>query len=603
MNCKISVFEYLGQKIMFLPDVNYFFGIKNDYDLELGDYELSTKEILAIAKENDPDEYEVFIKTSFEERLNKIRAYDIKEIKEESSYGQYTLCLHPSRKCNLNCKYCFKESEYLGNEQLSFKVAKDAIDFLVDKYAPCASKYVVDLSGSGEPLLQIKLIKQIVDYCKKKRNEVCKNIEVMFCTNLTLLTPEIVDYLDNEPTIILGTSIDGDQLTNDNNRVYANGKGTYDDILKGLKLFKNKKLGFAVTITPLNQDVDCIYNHLYHLPSVDCISMKFIRNYDVSEYNCKNFDSSYLISRYEKLCGTILMELQNNNLDYLIKLLKGADMFGNYIRDAISKNLVNYHRCDAGNQRIMINNKGEIYACSVMANMYDFYLGNIYNNHLHKSDSSFVTPNIFVSIKCRDCKMRYRCGGECYAVSYLNFGNLFTPSNNICAIKEKLIELSMSLIEKIKAINNNIYNNVIHAFFRIQRFNTTDSGIVSLYNFLKINNKNVSFDDIINKDIISDFGVQPINILKTLKDYFPSISSYKIENEFEFDELQLPSVALVTSATNTSFEYVLIIKLDENKNIHFQTFETKEEKVLPVKSFINKVSNIVFTEKIISRNS
>ena len=64
----------------------------------------------------------------------------------------------------------------------------------------------------------------------------------MFCTNLTLLTPEIVEYLDNEPAIILGTSIDGDQITNDNNRVYANGKGTYADIVKGLKMFKNKKL-------------------------------------------------------------------------------------------------------------------------------------------------------------------------------------------------------------------------------------------------------------------------------------------------------------------------------------------------------------------------
>lgn len=175
----------------------------------------------------------------------------------------------------------------------------------------------MDLSGSGEPLLHIDLVKQIVDYCKQKRNEICKNIEVMFCTNLTLLTPEIVEYLDNEPAIILGTSIDGDQITNDNNRVYINGKGTYADIVKGLKMFKNKKLGFAVTITPLNQDVDLIYDHLYHLPNVDCISMSFIRCYDGSKYDFDNFNVNYLIKRYELFCERIFLELENDNLDYL----------------------------------------------------------------------------------------------------------------------------------------------------------------------------------------------------------------------------------------------------------------------------------------------
>lgn len=168
----------------------------------------------------------------------------------------------------------------------------------------------MDLSGSGEPLLHIDLVKQIVDYCKQKRNEICKNIEVMFCTNLTLLTPEIVEYLDNEPAIILGTSIDGDQITNDNNRVYINGKGTYADIVKGLKMFKNKKLGLAVTITPLNQDVDLIYDHLYHLSNVDCISMSFIRCYDGSKYDFDNFDVNYLIKRYELFCERIFLELE-----------------------------------------------------------------------------------------------------------------------------------------------------------------------------------------------------------------------------------------------------------------------------------------------------
>ncbi len=97
MKLKVSVFEYLNQKVMYIQDVNYYFGIRDNFDIKLGDYELSEEEVLNIAKENDPEEYEVFINTSIEERLNKIKTYDIEEIKEQSSYGQFTLCLHPSQ--------------------------------------------------------------------------------------------------------------------------------------------------------------------------------------------------------------------------------------------------------------------------------------------------------------------------------------------------------------------------------------------------------------------------------------------------------------------------------------------------------------------------
>lgn len=170
---KIDVFEYLNQRVMYSKDVNYYVGIQKD-NIGLGEHELSEEDFLRIFKENDPEEFEVFSRSSIAQRQEKMNTIDLEEIKEESSKGQFTLCLHPSRKCNLNCKYCFKDSEYLGNEELSFQVAKDAIDFLVDIYAPGASKYVVDLSGSGEPLLQFGLIREIVEYCKQKRNEVCK---------------------------------------------------------------------------------------------------------------------------------------------------------------------------------------------------------------------------------------------------------------------------------------------------------------------------------------------------------------------------------------------------------------------------------------------
>ena len=53
MKLKVSVFEYLNQKVMYIQDVNYYFGIRDNFDIKLGDYELSEEEVLNIAKEND----------------------------------------------------------------------------------------------------------------------------------------------------------------------------------------------------------------------------------------------------------------------------------------------------------------------------------------------------------------------------------------------------------------------------------------------------------------------------------------------------------------------------------------------------------------------
>lgn len=584
----ISVFEYLNQKVMYIQDVNYYFGIKNDFDIKLGDYELEENQVLAIAKENDLEEYKVFIRTSVEERLNKIKTCDIEEIKEQSSYGQFTLCLHPSRKCNLNCKYCFRESKYLGDEQLTFKIAKDAIDFLVDKYAPYASKYVIDLSGSGEPLLQIDLVKQIVNYCKNKRNEVCKNIEVMFCTNLTLLTPELVDYLDNEPTIILGTSIDGDQITNDNNRVYANGKGTYDDIVKALKMFKNKKIGLAVTITPLNQDVDLIYDHLYHLPNVDCISMKFIRNFDSSKYGFSNFNVSYLLDRYEKLCINILEELEKGNFNYLKKLLQGGDYFGGVIYNNLFKGTYKIYRCDAGKTRIVVNNIGDIFACSVMYGNEDFKIGNIYKGIQIKKQSEFEVVSIKREIKCKDCIIRNICGGECYVNAYLKNNNLYKPIDKMCLIKMQLNKLSMSFISDIKNQFATIYKQLIEFACEISSYEITKVEIWALMSFLKLQKINPNYAEI--NEYIKKFDDVIEGMLSYLRKFNDISSLYEIYNE----DIKVPAIAIANKLQLDQLNFVLVENIS-NGNVVFRDFSSISKTCLklPVKEFIDNISNIV----------
>lgn len=587
----VSVFEYLNQKVMYIQDVNYYFGIRNDFDIRLGDYEFSEEEILNIAKENDPEEYEIFINTSIEDRLSKINTYDIEKIKKDSTYGQVTLCLHPSRRCNLNCKYCFRESEYLGDEQLTFEVAKDAIDFLVDKYAPYASKYVIDLSGSGEALLQLDLIKQVADYCRKRRNETCKKTEVMFCSNFTLLTPEMVEYIDNDSIIFIGTSIDGDKITNDNSRVFSNGKGTYDNIVKGLRMFKNKKLGLAVTITPLNQDIDLIYDHLYHLPNVDCISMSFIRCYDGSKYDFDNFDVKYLLKRYELLCERIFQELENDNLDYLKKLLIGTDIFGSYIIQAMFKNFKKLYKCDAGKNRIVVDGNGDIFGCSVMMGNNDFLIGNINSGIDAELQNKFYISPILTHHKCINCIVAPQCGGECYVCSYSKFKSLDSPVDKMCEIKTGLIKLSIAFIQKLRNKYKTIYNKLFEFVLEIQNYSITDSSILSIMNWLKLKNYKADLNDVLKNIDCSLHGVIPTQVLKYLKLYDKKVDSYKIENISEINEIHLPAICLLNKTKANGYHYALLVGVNE-KYVSFYEANFTNMCHEPVNEFLRNVSNI-----------
>lgn len=594
MKMSINIFEFLKQKIMYIGDLNYYFSIDSKYQLALGEYELDSEEILKIAKENDPEEFEVFSRTSIEQRLEKINHFDLEEIIKESATGEFTLCLHPSRQCNLDCKYCFKDSEYLGSGELSFRVAKDAIDYLVDTYAPCASKYVVDLSGSGEPLLQIGLVRQIVDYCKQKRNEVCKNIEVMFCTNLTLLTPEIAAYLDNEPSIILGTSMDGDQITHDGNRVYANGEGTYKDIVNALKMFKNKKIGIAVTVTPLNQDVDLIYDHLYCLPNVDCVSMNFIRCFNGTEYDLENFNVPYLISRYEKLAQNILDNLNRGNSDYFIKILKGADHFGNYIFSRIFKGTYKIHRCNAGKSRVTVNYEGDIFACSVMYGNSDFRIGNIYRGVEPASQKNFEVVSTKTNNQCSSCNIRYACGGECYVNAYLKNKSLYTPLENLCKINLELNKLSMAFVEYIRQTNTPAYKKLIDLAFEISKYKTTSPTIWAIMSYLK--ERKISYDYNILMESIrkEDCDASPQAFLKLLKRYDANIDAYQIEAA-NLNDLTFPAVALMNKRKTGDYHYLLLVGLEEDKLL-YKTMSTDNRfsEKIKFERFLEEVSDLFF---------
>ena len=114
---------------------------------------------------------------------------------------------------------------------MSVEVAKQAIDFLV-KHSENSKEISIGFYG-GEPLLEVPLIREVVDYAEGVFSG--KKLLFNMTTNATLLNIETAKYL-YEKKFNVTISLDGPKATHDSNRIFANSnKGTFDAVMQNLE--------------------------------------------------------------------------------------------------------------------------------------------------------------------------------------------------------------------------------------------------------------------------------------------------------------------------------------------------------------------------------
>jgi len=167
-------------------------------------------------KFHSPDHYE-----NLEDTLN----HKLKQITMELT-----------EKCNLRCGYCIYNSSYQetrehGIGEMTEETAKASIDYAL-KYSDQKDGIAITFYG-GEPLLKFPLLKYCVEYSQKTITD--RPLTFSVTTNLTLVTPEIAEYLASVEGMSVLCSLDGPKHIHDSYRVDISGQGTFDRAIRGLK--------------------------------------------------------------------------------------------------------------------------------------------------------------------------------------------------------------------------------------------------------------------------------------------------------------------------------------------------------------------------------
>jgi len=146
------------------------------------------------------------------------------------------LVINVSHDCNLRCLYCYADTGAYGAPRAKLTDEK-AIQIIDSFYSRFESIDAIQLFG-GEPFLNLGGIEAVCDYvlevCAREGAPLPRFTAV---TNGTLFSPAVVEII-NRYGLTLTVSLDGPPEINDENRVYASGRGSFHHVVETVKKLK-----------------------------------------------------------------------------------------------------------------------------------------------------------------------------------------------------------------------------------------------------------------------------------------------------------------------------------------------------------------------------
>jgi uncharacterized protein len=355
---------------------------------------------------------------------------------------------------------------------------------IIDEF-PKAGKYIVDPTGSGEPLLNLEHLCKIGEYCKTKSDELKREVLPMIVTNGLLLTESSVKKM-RDAGILFGVSLDGDKKSNDVYRYDYRKNGTHKRIILNIKKIKDRSLlGAALTIT--DQNLDLVKNLKYLTKYFATVSMKPVRainsNIGVNESNIEQVKNSY-----DNLYNFILNQTRKKNLEYLSAILNGDDYFGKFLLRTILGQKVTT-RCDAGIGRFSLASNGLIYACPGAIDIKELVVGTL-NEGINNVKRENLWRTLINRKQCEDCFAKFVCGGECFVNAYYSTNSIISKDDIMCELRRHLYRLSLMLNYYLKQMD--IYDIVFQGCVNKAKRFDEDKKVTNFLN----KNIDVSFNEL-----------------------------------------------------------------------------------------------------------
>jgi uncharacterized protein len=341
--------------------------------------------------------------------------------------------LNITNQCNLACTYCYEYSadriaQTAGKPKyMQAEIAEASVEMLLKESGGRPNIHVTFFGG--ETLLNFPVMRTTVEYARRRATELGKAIEFSLTTNATLLNEEIIEFLsDNRVGVTV--SIDGDRELNDSQRVFHNGKGSYDvivpNIKKLLKRHRTNSIGARVTLTAGVSDVRRIFQHLTEEVG-----------FDAAGFSPATASPNRLYSIGPQKMDNVLDQFAALAWEWRDYALQGKQHGFTNASDTIKElhtGISKAYACGAGVGLLGVGTEGSISLCHRFVDSPVGKMGNVTKDGVdHEARRDFLnTHHIGARYDCHTCWARPVCAGGCYHEAFVHSGNTSAANLHYC---------------------------------------------------------------------------------------------------------------------------------------------------------------------------
>lgn len=356
-----------------------------------------------------------------------------------------------TKDCQLACKYCYLVGKN-EKERMSWDVAKQAIDYILEHEQDFPEKSVVFDFIGGEPFLEIDLIDRICDYIKKelyrRHHHWFDSYRFSFSTNgINYHSDKVQTFIRKNPThLSIGITIDGTKRKHDLNRIWKGGKderGSYDDVVRNIPLWLSQFPNAGTKVTISSADISYIKESVLHLYSLG-----------IHQVNINVVFENVWQEGDDRLFEDQLMQLADAIIDEGWYEDYACSFFSENIGKPLDSERENNNWCGAG-KMLAIDAAGNFYPCTRFAayslrSKAPIIIGNVRDGINKNKLRPFLTLDRTTQSpqKCIDCEVASGCAwcqGENYDAA--DSPTIYQRSTAIC------------LMHKARVRANNYYWN------------------------------------------------------------------------------------------------------------------------------------------------
>jgi uncharacterized protein len=161
-----------------------------------------------------------------------------------------TAWLHVTDACNLRCIYCYLKKSGEAMDEATGRAAVEAVFRSATRYQfhDVKLKY-----AGGEPLLNFGLVQTLHAHARRLSDQTGLSLREVILSNGVALNDAVIDWLcENDVRLMI--SLDGVGRVHDDQRTFANGQGSFNQVARGIDraLAQGVRPYLSITVTARN---------------------------------------------------------------------------------------------------------------------------------------------------------------------------------------------------------------------------------------------------------------------------------------------------------------------------------------------------------------